>query len=252
MFHAHLTHAFLNGLVGAKLWTAEFQEPADTGSARRYEARLRDYVGFYATLRQMVADGLVWEGPSRPLVRPAPGYGGNPLRCVSGIYPDHWNPPLEAVYAIPVRYEGVEKGGLIVLREEDVVRLDDAQVRQVLAGRTLVDSMAARKLTERGLAELLGVRAEEGGDDFHFTCEWSADGKHSLGYMWDETTSELKPLSDKATSRSARKSPRKSQATEQYHKLPIDAGDFSFYNMRKNGFRSVARVRRTAGRERIA
>lgn len=201
MFHAHLTHAFLNGLVGAKLWTAEFQEPADTGSARRYEARLRDYVGFYATLRQMVADGLVWEGPSRPLVRPAPGYGGNPLRCVSGIYPDHWNPPLEAVYAIPVRYEGVEKGGLIVLREEDVVRLDDAQVRQVLAGRTLVDSMAARKLTERGLAELLGVRAEEGGDDFHFTCEWSADGKHSLGYMWDETTSELKPLSDKATVR---------------------------------------------------
>ena len=88
-----------------------------------------------------------------------------------------------------------------MLREEDVVRLDDAQVRQVLAGRTLVDSMAARKLTERGLAELLGVRAEEGGDDFHFTCEWSADGKHSLGYMWDETTSELKPLSDKATVR---------------------------------------------------
>ena len=49
--------------------------------------------------------------------------------------------------------------------------MDDAQVEAFLSRRTIVDSFAARKLTARGFAPLLGVEATEGGDDFHFTFE---------------------------------------------------------------------------------
>ena len=198
MFHAHLTTALLNGLVGAKLWTSEFQEPVALGTQARYEARLRDYAGFYAKLREMADGGIAWKGACRPLVRPPAGFGGHPSRTPEGIYPTQWNTPLEAVFALPVRREGVEKGGLVMLRAEDVERMTDADLRRVLSGRALVDSLAARALTARGFSALMGVKAGSGGPDFHFTCEWAADGSHSIGHMWDDTTSELAALDDKA------------------------------------------------------
>ena len=198
MFHAHLTTALLNGLIGAKLWTSEFQEPRALGTQVRYESRLKEYAGFYAKLRTMAAGGIDWKGVNAPLVRPPAGYGGHPFRTQRGIYPGRWNTPIEAVYALPVRCEGIERPGLVALRAEDVERMDDEQLRMVLSGRVLVDSLAARTLTERGMAGFLGTSAEKGGKDFHFTSEWATDGSHSMGYMWDDTTSKLTPLDDKA------------------------------------------------------
>ncbi len=199
MYHAHLTTALLSGLAGAKLWTSEFQEPAFANSQRRYEARLKNYAGFYAALRGMAKAGIRWQGVGNPLVRPPEGFDGNPVWGGFGIgHGERWNCPIEAVYAIPLRYEGVERGGVMAVREEDVDRMSDAQITQVLSGRALVDSLAARKLTERGFAGLLGVKAEKGGGDFHFNSEWSADGSHSIGHMWKETDSELTPVDPKA------------------------------------------------------
>ncbi|MBQ6247335.1 MAG: hypothetical protein IJK04_10750 [Kiritimatiellae bacterium] len=74
--------------------------------------------------------------------------------------------------------------------------MTDAQIKSLLANKVVVDSLAARKLTARGFAPLMGVEASKGGDDFNFTCEVAADGSCSSGYMWDDSTSQLKPIAD--------------------------------------------------------
>ncbi len=195
MFHAHITQAMLSGLQGCKLWTSEFQQPVHTGSQRRYEARLRDYRGFYDALHDIVR-GIRWQGLSGIVVRPREGFGGHPLHTTEAIYPSHWNTPIEAVYALPLRYNGIETGGLFALRKEDVDILSDAQLEALFAHKVVVDSFAARALTARGFAPLMGVEASEGGDDFTFSCEVAADGSCSNGYLWDDSTSCLKPVAD--------------------------------------------------------
>ncbi len=195
MFHSHITQALLSGLQGCKLWTSEFQQPVHTGSQRRYEARLRDFRGFYDALPDIVR-GIRWQGLSGIVVRPREGFGGHPLHTTEGIYPDHWNTPIEAVYALPLRYDGIETGGIFTLRREDVDVMSDAQIEALLANKVVVDSLAARALTARGFAQLIGVEASEGGKDFTFTSEVAVDGSCSNGFMWDESTSLLKPVAD--------------------------------------------------------
>ena len=170
MFHSHITHAMLSGLAGCKLWTSEFQQPVHTGSQRRYEARLRDYAGFYEALHDL-APAIRWQGISGHVGRPPEGYGGHPIHTERGLHPGPWCTAIEAVYGFPLRYQGVETGGVFALRGENIDVMDDAQVEAFLSRRTIVDSFAARKLTARGFAPLLGVEATEGGDDFHFTFE---------------------------------------------------------------------------------
>ena len=195
LFHAHVTEAMLSGLQGCKLWTSEFQQPVHTGSQRRYEARLRDFRGFYDAIPDIVR-GIRWQGVSGIVIRPREGYGGHPLRSSSVIYPHHGHTPIEAVYALPLRYDGIETGGIFTLREEDVEVMTDEQLEALFANKVVVDSLAARKLTARGFAPLMGVEASEGGQDFTFNSEIAADGSCSNGYMWDESTSLLKPVAD--------------------------------------------------------
>ena len=193
LFHSHITCGLLSGLRGCKLWTSEFQQPVHTGSQYRYEARLRDYAGFYGKLPELI-DGIRWQGLSGVVVRPRKGIGGNPYHTPEGIYPKHWNTPIEAVYALPLRYDGLETDGLFTLREEDVNAMTDAQIELLLAKKVIVDSLAARKLTERGFAPLIGVTADAGDDAFYFTTEISADGKYNIGFMPDDTCSFLRPF----------------------------------------------------------
>ena len=195
MFHAHITSGLLSGLQGCKLWTSEFQQPVHTGSQRRYEARLRDYRGFYDAIPDLVR-GIRWQGLSGIVVRPPEGIGGHPLHTASGIYPQNWDTPIEAVYGFPLRYDGIETGGIFTLRDCDVSILSDAQLETLFSGKLIVDSPAARKLTARGFAPLMGVEASEGDGDFFFSSEVSSDGSLSNGYMWDDTTSLLKPVAD--------------------------------------------------------
>ncbi len=194
MYHAHITSAMLSGLQGCKLWTSEFQHPVHIGSQRRYEARLRDFRGFYNAISDIVR-GIRWQGVSGIVIHPREGYGGHPVHNHDPIYPAHWNTPIEAVYALPLRYDGMETGGIFALREDDVDVMADAQLEALFANKVVVDSLAARKLTARGFAPLMGVEASKGGDDFSFSCDVAADGSCSNAFLWDESTSFLKPLS---------------------------------------------------------
>ena len=195
MYHSHITSAMLSGLQGCKLWTSEFQHPVHTGSQRRYEARLRDFRGFYNALPDIVR-GIRWQGLSGIVIRPREGYGGHPIHNASGLYPTNWNTPIEAVYALPLRYDGIETGGIFTLRQDDVDVMTDAQLEALFANKVVVDSLAARQLTARGFAPLMGVEASEGGPDFNFSCEVAVDGSCSNSFLWDESTSFLKPISD--------------------------------------------------------
>ncbi len=195
MYHAHITSAMLSGLQGCKLWTSELKHPEHTGSQWRYEARLRDFRGFYDALPDIVS-GIRWQGLSGIVIRPREGFGGHPIHNSSALYPKRPDTPIEAVYALPLRYDGIETGGIFTLRQEDVDVMTDAQLEALFANKVVVDSFAARKLTKRGFAPLMGVEASEGDQDFNFNCEVAVDGSCSSGFMWDESTSLLKPIAD--------------------------------------------------------
>ncbi len=191
MFHAHLTQAMLMGLDGAKLWTSEFRRPVHTGSQARYEAYLRDYAGFYAALRAILANGVRWQGAGAPVFKPRPVLGGHAFRTAEGVYVDDWSCPLEATYGTPLRYDAVRTGGMFTLRREDVRAMTDADLEKVLSGQAIVGGKAARLLCERGFGDLLGVRADAGDDAFHFQFETPADGSWLMGCSWCDGMTRL-------------------------------------------------------------
>jgi hypothetical protein len=85
-----------------------------------------------------------------------------------------------------------------MLHGSDAKYFSDEQLRTLLKHTVVVDSIAAREITNRGMAKLIGVEADEGDGNFHFKSEFTEDREVSLGYMWNDTTSRLKVISDKA------------------------------------------------------
>lgn len=196
LFHSHLATALLQGLVGAKLWTAEYERPVHTGSQARYEEKLRDYRGFYNELLSL-APRITWKGVSGLAFVPPPGLEAHPIHASMGLYNGNWETPIEGMYALPIRYEELDAPGISALHGTDAKVLSDDQLHTLLRQTVVVDSIAAREITKRGMAHLIGVEADEGDENFHFKTEFSDDGEISFGYMWDDTTSRLKPISDK-------------------------------------------------------
>lgn len=195
MFHAHLSQALLGGLVGAKLWTSEFRQPVHTGSQARYEAKLRDNLGFYARLMELAKD-VKWGGVSYLVTRPRRGYAAHPFITDRGVYPDTWEMPIETAYGVPCRCDPLGTGGIVALRGNEVDAVADDDLRRLLSGKALVDSLAARKLTERGFAKLMGVSADAGDADFHFSADEAADGSWGFKCRWNESMSYLAPVAD--------------------------------------------------------
>lgn len=194
VFHAHIASAMLNGLDGCKLWTSEFQNPGTVGSQWRYEARLRDYAGFYGALRDIAAD-VSWRGLAMPLFVPRDGIEGNPYDGSAGLFPSSSYELPETSYGIPFRCAETGEGGIFSIRGREAEWIGDDDIRRILSGIALVDAEAARILTGRGFCDLMGARATAGGDDFHFSSEELADGSLSLAMLWDSSASLLEPVS---------------------------------------------------------
>lgn len=188
-FHSHITMALLSGMTGCKLWTSEFEKPIHSGSQARYEKKLRDYRGFYSELCN-IAKKITWSGLS------APAYPDDVLSA--GSYFGNWETPIECMYGIPLRCEPIDAGGISTLRGCDVENISDDALRTLLSHDVIVDSLAARIISERGLASLLGVDADKGDKDFFFSVERTADEKQYIGYMWDDSTARLTVKDDAA------------------------------------------------------
>lgn len=197
LFHSHISTALLHGFVGAKIWTAEYERPLHTGSQARYEEKLREYRGFYNKLCEL-APHITWKGVSGLAFVPPPGIIAHPADAHLGLYNGNWETPIEGMYAFPIRYEGLDAPGISMLHGSDAKYFSDEQLRTLLKHTVVVDSIAAREITNRGMAKLIGVEADEGDCNFHFKSEFTEDREVSLGYMWNDTTSRLKVISDKA------------------------------------------------------
>ena len=149
---AHITLAMLEGCDGGKFWITR-TNGAEPASGRAYREVLERNAGY---LRAVNALGATWEGVGVPLPR-APytrknivnwtvNWGGNLLGRL-GI-PFTYSPRSQAVNAIG----------------PDVVRqpiLTEANLRELLAGKLLVEGEATLALTEKGYGPQIGFTAEK-------------------------------------------------------------------------------------------
>jgi len=193
-FHSHICNAILNGLCGCKLWTSEFNNPADSGSQRRYEAYLGTYHDFYNELLTAV-DGIRWQGPAGLNYHAA--YGMHTVTALGALWTTDWCTGMLGPYAFPIRYDAPGTKGIYTLSGEEMKHFTDEQIRQMLSASVLIDSVAAKELTKRGFAKLMGVEAADGGENFAFSREIHAKTGLGVGYMWEPMSAELKVLSDK-------------------------------------------------------
>ncbi len=195
-FHAHLTVGVLNGLCGAKLWTSEFTNPVDVGSQRRYERVLAENTPFYDALREAVA-GIRWGGVKGPVFQ-CHERQLHPSLSIGCLVPPEWNSRLLGPLGFPIDYADLstERGGVWALSREVVPFLSDDEIRTALSSAALVDGGAARLLSARGFAQDLGVFADAGGDDFHFTVEASPASGIRQGMMWEPSMTRLEPVAD--------------------------------------------------------
>ena len=95
----------------------------------------------------------------------------------------------------PIRYAEIGGDGIYTLSGGDAAHFTDEQIRTLLAGRLLIDSEAAKQLTARGFAPLMGVEATDGPDDFAFSREIHATSGIGSSFMWEPAAAALKPLS---------------------------------------------------------
>ena len=195
-FRAHIAEAVLNGLHGCKLWTSEFSLPVDTGSQARYEAVLRDNAAFYDALLE-TCGRVKWVGCAGPLLTVP--YENYPVKCCRALNYLDWNIFVCGPFAQPVCYARPDdwtEGRVFNLCGQDIPLLSDAGIEAMLARPVLVDGEAAKALTQRGFAPLLGVEADDGDVAFSFSSEHVKSSGRQVGFMWEATCARLKPLSE--------------------------------------------------------
>lgn len=197
-FSTHLIYDILMGLDGAKIWMSEFDRAKDTGSQRRYE----EVFARELPKRQALYDLMETRHPRFHGVTGIVNWGDWGSDSVRSGAIDGPSPVASvfAPFGFPCEYA---KSGLrdsrnvYALTGESVKLMTDADIRGVLAHRAYVDAAGAKELTKRGFADLLGVSATNGGDDFFFSVELPKDGSDPLKIGWDESAACLKPLTDK-------------------------------------------------------
>ena len=192
-FHTHVTLDFLNGLVGCKLWTSEFNNPVDTGSQRDYEKRLHDYMPFYRKILEMT-DGIRWKGVSEMLYRSKQAL--HPT-LMTEVHPwQDWNTEQVGPFGFPVRYEAPSSKGIYAMSMSEAERMSDEEIKTLLSGALLVDSTCAKVLTKRGFVPYMGVQATDGDNSFVFSGEIDEETRLYAGMMWEEGHALLTPVAD--------------------------------------------------------
>ena len=154
--HAHITAGLLRGLDGGKLWLDQSAD-ALREISRPYEKILAEHQYFY---RQVTELARTWT-PGGCVVN-VPPMDHEPYPAAGMLFYDHCDWPAFCFCrtGIPVRYEGMGSKGIHLLSGGQIDRYTDDELRFFLSDAALIDGPAAVKLTERGFAELMGVRAE--------------------------------------------------------------------------------------------
>lgn len=176
-FETKLVSAVFAGLNGAKIWHVNCAKGSKPVS-ESYTDILEKYNGFNQTLANELAaaaNGGVIIPCHKNFIKwhPVSGAGENfrPSR--------NWVYQLFGVYGIPFQCSfDLNKDGIYAISgEESIARFSDAELKQLLSRKLLLDGPAAMALSERGFSKYMGVEAQR--KDFTFNCELSPDGKES-------------------------------------------------------------------------
>ena len=195
-FSAHLLFDVIYGLDGAKIWMSEFERPEDVGSQARYEKVFRDEL----PKRQALYDLMQARHPKFHGVTGVVNWGdwvSDSVRCDAW---DNPNPVREVFmpFGFPCEFAKPalkDPRNVFAISRDAVTKMTDDEVRAVLSHRAYVDASAAKELTRRGFAELMGVEATDGDADFYYNGERTADGSAVLRMMGDDSSAFLKPVS---------------------------------------------------------
>ena len=172
--HAKLVSAVFAGLNGSKIWYINCHK----GRApinRKYTKVLEKYRGYYPAL----ADLMCQAQPAGVII---PMHDYFPTWHPGNFHEDfltaeNWVRQLIGIYGIPFTgsYDLTQDGIYAVAGADAVNRFSEAQLKQLMTRKVLLDGAAAVALTKRGFASCMGVSAEF--RDFRFNRESSADGK---------------------------------------------------------------------------
>lgn len=195
VFNAHIVQAILCGLRGCKLWMAEYGTNCSQGSQIRYEKIFAKNRPLYEELLNTV-QGVRWCGPASPMVRVPFEKGCHPIQCTEWDWKNlEWNTAMLGVFAVPCRNAMAGESDFNTLTAAILPSLSDEQLRTMFRGSLLIDSVAAKELTKRGFAPLMGVRTVER-EKFFFTSDRKSGTKDTIWMMWGPDAACLEPLSD--------------------------------------------------------
>lgn len=212
--NCHIAMSLLEGCRGAKIWiTRNAQWEPESGLA--YRRTLAKHRGFYSVLENLYP---VWEGVRIPM--PAEGYFS--LRTY--FSPRNWAGAFFGRTGIACAYTKDADVQPAALSGRDSRMLSDAEIRQLLSGRLLLDGAGAKALAERGFAADIGCRAEAWSGPVA-SFEVSADGKMKINAKPDGV--KLVDIDPKAETLSVYHH-RKSALSED--SVPLTPGAIKFRN----------------------
>jgi len=183
--HAHFTGTILEGASGAKHWITRLgaYEP---GSGKAYRKKLADNAGFYEALSQIVPQ-LTWTGLRIP-VSDKPVYGYTPATHNSA-----WATNVLERLGLPIYFSAKCDGRGITCIDGTVdCRYSDEEMKEIYSGAVFTDGDAAERITNRGLAHLMGVSAKRWTGP-NLSGETLPNGKSSASQI---RAMELTPLDD--------------------------------------------------------
>ncbi len=172
--HAKLCSSILAGVNGAKLWLVNMHKETFPVN-RKYTAILEKYRHYYPALAELMRNAAD-AGVIIPMYDTFPNWHPGYTKEKS-LAQENWVRAMLGVYGIPFRgsFDLTQDGIYAVAGANAVTRFSDAQLKQLMTRKVLLDGPAAAALTQRGFASFLGVSAEK--REFRFNREISADGK---------------------------------------------------------------------------
>lgn len=184
------------GIKGAKMWLSEFESPTEKGSQSSFENLLKSRGGMHHELLS-IGRAIKRDGIASPLYDIG-ALANNSEKAGAWLYGADWGDALLGPFGVPVCWSEIGVNEVYALSGFDAQYLSDAQIKQLLSKKLIIDSAAAKLLTERGFASLMGVKADDGDKDFFFTREdLIADNKTRMSLMWEAGMAHLVPCSPK-------------------------------------------------------
>ena len=152
--HAHYSGSLLEGCDGAKHWISRLRGN-EWKSAKAYRKVLTEHQGFY---RKLAAFGRTaqWFG-ARYALPEKPHFTFNPIESVYG---ESWHQMMLERMGIPM-YFSKKSTGVVFLNGLQVKCFSEEEIKKLLSGGLVLDSVAAKILCEKGYEDQLGVRVLE-------------------------------------------------------------------------------------------